>query len=153
MPRIQVRIRVQETSDLGVIVPALEIIEPGFGIVVVSTVAERVGDSQRRCHRPRRALRLSPYIVLVRYHRRPGLVHQAHYVPLQVVYVVVQLPHELQRHSAVSMVQEHLRVVCERLAQQLPAVPQVVLSPPVYRFPDPRPFRVICIAYTRFPFL
>ena len=40
--RADIPIRIEESSPLGVVVSALEVVESGFGIVIVAAVAERV---------------------------------------------------------------------------------------------------------------
>ena len=79
------RICVDEPSDLGIIVPALQVIQPRLGIVVVPPIPNGVD----ACHRARCIEDPAPGVVAVLRHRRAGAVHNADHITLEVLAVEV----------------------------------------------------------------
>ena len=81
----RIRISVNEPSCGGVIIAGLEVIEAAFGIVVVTTVAERVLLSQRTSG----GQDLAVGVVGITCHGIPAGIHQAHDIALQIRDVIV----------------------------------------------------------------
>ena len=94
--RIKHPIRINKPPDLGIIIPALQVIEPGLGVVVVAAVAQGVQIGDMRCGRDRGAARichgeeLAPGVVGVIRHDRAAGIQERYHVTLQVQQVVVQ---------------------------------------------------------------
>ena len=70
--------------DFGVVVAGGEIVEAGFGIVVVTAIAERVVCAKRSCQGAGGGYQLAPRIVDIFYHTHAAFVHKAHYIILAV---------------------------------------------------------------------
>ena len=88
----QQHIRVNEPTPLGIIVPALQIIQSGVEVEYISAVPERVVYAQRACHAADLRQRRAPCIVLVFYYDIACAVKNRNDVPLQVVQIAVALP-------------------------------------------------------------
>ena len=71
--------------SLRIIVPTAQIIQPGFLVVYIATIPERIERSQRACHRAGFTQYLTPSIVLVFYYKRAGAVKNSHDASLQIV--------------------------------------------------------------------
>ena len=70
--------------DFGVVVAGGEIVEAGFGIVVVTAIAERVVCAKCSCQGAGGGYQLAPRIVDIFYHTHAAFVHKANYIILAV---------------------------------------------------------------------
>ena len=112
MPGGNVGIRIDETADARIIIAALEIIEAGFGIVVVPAVADGVELGVGREFAGIRILEAvsiriflkivgvadghsAPGIVFINAHYGDGFVDQRRDVTLQILDIVERLPRDL----------------------------------------------------------
>ena len=73
-----------EAADFGVVVAGGEIVEAGFGIVVVAAIAERVVCAKCSCQGAGGGYQLAPRIVDIFYHTHAAFVHKTHYIILAV---------------------------------------------------------------------
>ena len=73
-----------EAADFGVVVAGGEIVEAGFGIVVVTAITERVVCAKCGCQGAGGGYQLAPRIVDIFYHTHAAFVHEAHYIILAV---------------------------------------------------------------------
>ena len=81
-------IRRDESARFGVVVAAVQVVEPRLFVVVIPTVAERVDREQLRTALPND---LAPGIVLIRSARAAAFVEDRYDVPLQVLAVYILL--------------------------------------------------------------
>ncbi len=65
--------------DFGVVAAGGEIVEAGFGIVVITAIMERVVCAKRSCQGAGGGYQLAPRIVDIFYHTHTAFVHKAHY--------------------------------------------------------------------------
>ena len=80
-------IRIQESTDRRIIIPALEVVEPGFTVVDVATVGQRVAVEQSCIAGVERwpGKLSAPGIVGVGHgHAVPGQIIQAHHIALKI---------------------------------------------------------------------
>ena len=70
--------------DFGVVVAGGEIVEAGFGIVVITAITERVVCAKCSCQGAGGGYQLAPRIVDIFYHTHAASVHKAHYIILAV---------------------------------------------------------------------
>ncbi len=80
-----VAIRIDESTDCGVIIAGLEVIEAAFGIIVVATVAERVflGQGAGGCEE------LAVGVIGIGSDGVSGRIHHAHDIALQVGHIII----------------------------------------------------------------
>ena len=69
-----ITVRINKSANLRVVVTGVEIIEPGFRIVVITSVSERVIYSERRSHRARYGQNVAPRIVGISDNNRAGSI-------------------------------------------------------------------------------
>ena len=81
---------INESPCLWIIIPAVQIIEPTLGIIVVSAVAEGVllPDGARQA--PRAGCQVPPRVVGIAYHLFPVWIQDPDDIPLQVLPVIVR---------------------------------------------------------------
>ena len=89
MTRGHIHVRRDESANGGIIVPRLQVIPPGFRVVVVPAITERVVLTKRGCQGAGDSEGLAPRVVRVAYHNRARVVHKADDVVLPVAHVVV----------------------------------------------------------------
>ena len=89
MPCCNVSIRVDKPPGFGIIVSALEIVQPRFGIIDIPAVAEGVKFAQRVRHGAGGGQRITPCIIGVRYHLRAAAVDQPGHIALCILQVEV----------------------------------------------------------------
>ena len=82
-------IRIDKPTGFGVIVTALEVVQPRFGVVEVTAVAEGVGISQAICHGACGRQNVAPRIVGIRHHLRAAAVDQSGHVTLRVLQIEI----------------------------------------------------------------
>ena len=70
--------------DFGVVVAGGEIVEAGFGIVVIAAITERVVCAKCSCQGAGGGYQLAPRIVDIFYHTHTAFVHKANYIILAV---------------------------------------------------------------------
>ena len=75
--------------DFGVVVAGGEIVEAGFGIVVITAITERVVRAKCSCQGAGGGYQLAPRIVDIFYHTHSAFVHKAHYIILAVSQIIV----------------------------------------------------------------
>ena len=75
-------INIDESMPFSVAVSVFKVVQPGFFIVDISTITERVANAERTGKLAGRAQRLTPCIVLVFYYKRAGAVKNADDVAL-----------------------------------------------------------------------
>ena len=78
-----------EAADFGVVVAGGEIVEAGFGIVVITAITERVVRAKCSCQGAGGGYQLAPRIVDIFYHTHAAFVHKAHYIILAVSQIIV----------------------------------------------------------------
>ena len=78
-----------EAADFGVVVAGGEIVEAGFGIVVVTAITERVVCAKCSCQGAGGGYQLAPRIVDIFYHTHAAFVHKANYIILAVSQIIV----------------------------------------------------------------
>ena len=80
-----ITVRINEPANLGVIVAALEIVEAGFGIVIVAAVAERVNLCEVTCC----GNDFTIGVVIICRNLIAGSIDQIHYVALEIGNVII----------------------------------------------------------------
>ena len=84
-------VRADESSHLGVVIAALQIVQPEFGIVIIAAIANRIENADRirlaACYR----LKLAPRVVSVLDHKTAVFVNYADNVTLQVFKIIILL--------------------------------------------------------------
>ena len=112
LPSAHVIICADESSDRGIIVPALEVVEPRLRVVVVPSVPQRVDvsdeggllhDRAGRVHHRRNA----PRVIAVPCDNRAARVQQPNHVALHVQQVVIQR----RRRCRAGLVDQCIRLV------------------------------------------
>jgi len=78
-----------KAAYFGVIIPALQVIQPRFRIVVITPVAERVIRAQCSCQGASRGEQFAPGIVGIFYHASAACVHETHDVALSIAEVEI----------------------------------------------------------------
>ena len=147
-------VRVQKSSDHGVIIPAHEVIKAGFGIIVIPAIAEGVSGAKGGGHGAGDRLGIAPGVVGVGHDGRAAGIDQSHDIALQIVNVVVCIAFVLETNTGRTMVQEIEGVASgSGLRNQLRPVPGVGGLHAVYGFGQPCSVAAIGIAYTRGAFL
>ena len=137
-------IRIQEPSPLGIIIPALQIIQPRFGIVVVPAVTEGVIDG---IHIDAIAIvpcgcRIAPSIVIVGQNFRAVCIIKSNNIPLEIFLKVeggkavgggtgVPILHSDGRTTFVIQVDQQITVPC--LADDLGSVQGVDMLNAIHR--------------------
>ena len=82
-------ISVQILTDNGIIVSAPQIVQSGFLIIHIPTIAERIQRTNRRCQTAGFADRITPRIITIFYHLRTIRVNQRNHIALQIVDIEV----------------------------------------------------------------
>ena len=72
-------IRVDKAADSGVIIPALEVVQPRFGIIDIPAVAEGVQLTQSVRHGAGGGQRIAPRIVGIRHHLRAATLTEVYH--------------------------------------------------------------------------
>ena len=149
MPRCSIPVRVQKPSYNRIVISRLEIIQPGFGVVVVAAVAdgvflpdgggERAGDGQGR----------APRVIGIGYHAVAGRVKDPDDVPLAVVDIVVARPVQLEPRQAHAVVQVPDHVGTRLLRHDGRPVQVILRRYAVHGLFRPDPRRVVCVAQRR----
>ena len=78
-----------EAANFWVVVAGGEIVEAGFGIVVVTAITERVVRAKCSCQGAGGGYQLAPRIVDIFYHTHAAFVHKANYIILAVSQIIV----------------------------------------------------------------
>ena len=81
----RITIRIDESANLGVIITALEIVEAGFGVVIVATVTQGVDLS----HCTRSVNYLAVGVIVIGSYLRARSINQIHHVTLKVGNVII----------------------------------------------------------------
>ena len=82
-------IRVDESPGFRIIVTALEVVQPRFGIIDIPAVAEGVQLTQRAGHGAGGGQRTAPRVIGVRHHLRAATVDQSGHIALRVLQIEV----------------------------------------------------------------
>lgn len=82
-------IRIDKPSGFGIIVSALEIVQPRFGIIDIPAVAEGVQLTQRAGHGAGGGQRIAPCVIGISNHLRAAAVDQPGHVALRVLQIEV----------------------------------------------------------------
>ena len=77
-------IRINPPTNLRIVITAGYIIEPGFGIVVVTAIAERVVRAKCSCQGAGGGYQLATRIINIFYHTHAAFVYKANYIILAV---------------------------------------------------------------------
>ena len=132
-----VAIRIDESTDCGVIIAGLEVIEAAFGIVIVATVTERILLGQRTGS----GQDLAVGVVGVTCYGIPAGIHQAHNIALQVGHIIIGGAIDLHSVGLAGRIIEEgvgIRLAVGRylLLQQLPAGVDIAVSGGGFRIDD-----------------
>ena len=79
-----ISIRIDKPTHCWIVVTALEIIQPGLGIVDISTVAQRIMNAQRGSQGTGGGQQLAPGIVGIFYHRLARAVKDRNDIALEI---------------------------------------------------------------------
>ena len=82
-------IRIQEPADLGVVVTALQVVEPRLGVVDITTVTEGVQCTEDACQGFGNSEAFAPTVVRIFYDSAAIAVNQLDNIPLSVADIVV----------------------------------------------------------------
>ena len=82
MTLIQQCISIQESRPIRLIVPTAQIVQPGFPVIDIATIPERIDGTQRICHCASFAQNPALGIVPVFYHPVPAAVNQRDHIAL-----------------------------------------------------------------------
>ena len=103
-------VRIKESAGVGVVITGLQVIQLGFGIVDIASVAEGIDIGEVGCRGDRRAGAVgdggdfSPRIIGIADNDRTGSVGHAHDIPLQVQEIVV----DRLRRSAIAGIERRI---------------------------------------------
>ena len=75
-------VSIQKPRPLRIIVPTAQIIQPGFLVIHIATIPERIERSQRACYRAGFTHYPTPSIVLIFYYLLAAAVNQRDHVAL-----------------------------------------------------------------------
>ena len=89
LPGGHVNVRRNKPANLGVIIPCRQVVQPGFGIVVVASITEGIVRAQRACQGAGGGDEFAPCIVGIFYHTRAAAVHKADNIILAVAEIEV----------------------------------------------------------------
>ena len=89
LPCKSIAIRVDESPGFGVIVAALEVVQPRLRIVDIPAVAEGGEFAQRAGHGAGGGQRITPCVIGVRHHLRAAAVDQSGHVALRVLQIEI----------------------------------------------------------------
>ena len=89
MTRGEIFICGNEPSNFCIVIPRLEVVQPGFRVVVIPAITEGVVCAERGCQGTGDGEELAPRVIGVAYHNRARVVHKADDVVLPVAHVVV----------------------------------------------------------------
>ena len=78
-----------EPPRFGIIITALKVVQPRFGVVEVTAVAEGVQLAQRAGHGAGGGQRIAPCVIGVRHHLRAATVDQSGHVTLRVLQIEI----------------------------------------------------------------
>ena len=85
-------ISIDESTHLGIVVSGLEVIELGLRIIHISTIAERIQDTESGCERTIGTQYIAPSVISVGNNGIAiGAIYQGNNVTLQVLNVVIEL--------------------------------------------------------------
>ena len=82
-------IRIQEPADLGVVVTALQVVEPRLGGVDITTLTEGVQGTESACQGFGNSEAFAPTVVRIFYDSAAIAVNQLDNIPLSVADIVV----------------------------------------------------------------
>ena len=145
-------IRIDPPTNLRIVITAGYIIEPGFGVEVVATVADGV-DAR---HRAAGAEKLAPGVVAVVRNLRPTCGEDLHHVALQVRHIVVEyrrcarrgLVRERIRHAAL-VVEKFQLLSVPVLRYQLVPLPHIAVLHTAHSLRLPQPVHIVGVARNR----
>ena len=89
LSRRHVFVRIDKPAVFGIIVSALEVVQPRFGIIDIPAVVEGVELAQRVGHGAGGGQRITPCVIGVRHHLRAAAVDQPGHVALRVLQIEV----------------------------------------------------------------
>ena len=144
-----VGIRVDKPADCGVIVPALQVVQPGFGVVDITAVAQRVDLSKGGGHASGGGQQSSPGVVGVLHHHGAGSIDDAHDIPLSIPQVVILGTVILDTNGSYSVIGEVQGVAPPGHLHQLGSQIVVLRYRAAYGLSGAQPIRVVGKADTR----
>ena len=77
-----IRICIQKSRPIRLIIPTAQIVQPGFPVIDIATIPERIERSQRACHRAGFTQYPTPSIVLIFYYFLAIAVNQRNHIAL-----------------------------------------------------------------------
>ena len=146
MPRRNKAIRIYKAAYFGVIIARLEVIQAGFRIVVVTTVAEGVLGAYRVCSCVIYRKNFALCVVGVGYDELAGgCISQCHHITLNIVQVIVEIITSVGHTDTVALlvVEEAQGLAVGRLGEYLRAVEQILGRGRAYGFARADAFGVI----------
>ena len=125
-------IRINESTNNGVIIPTLEVIHSDFSVVIVATITERVDSCDRTTGRVRNYGRYAPRVVGVSRDSFCILIDDGDNIALKILCKIIVTAVVVDAADAViNTVEREERIAAPDLADDLRSVERVVcLTPP-----------------------
>ena len=119
---------VEESSGTGGIITALEVIEVGFLVVYVATVAERVDLAEGISKRSGGAQNVAIRVIFVAHNNCARSVHDGHYVTLEVRDVIMGAAVVGKRHQCSTILVEFENIVANRHLNQCTSTVDILVG-------------------------
>ena len=146
---MSINIRIQEPANLGIIIPALEIVQSCFGIVIIPTIAEGVRFAYGIRLRAADAHQLTPAVVDIADDLGSAAVEDADDIPLTIADIVILAVAPLEPEHIPAFVVIIVGLYVTGYLSDYHATVEIVLRRyTVDRLAQTNPAVVIRIAYT-----
>lgn len=93
-------IRIDEPTPSGIVIPAVEVVQPRFRVVDIAPIAERVKSAESGGERPACVPRLAPRVIGVGHYLCACAVHQSGHIALRIPEVEIVRPVVVHGHGA-----------------------------------------------------
>ena len=98
------RVSIDEPTPSGIVIPAVEVVQPRFRVVDVAPIAERVKSAESGGERPACVPRLAPRVIGVGHYLCACAVHQSGHIALRIPEVEIVRPVVVHGHGTDSVV-------------------------------------------------
>ena len=149
LSRGQIRIRIDKPTPARVIIPALQIVQPGFCVVDIAAVAERVGCAEGGGQRAGGGQRIAPCVVGVGHDARAAGIDKAGHVALRVLDVEILRAVVAHGQRAGRIVGEVQLIAAPRQLHQLVAQIMVIVRRAVDGFRDAPAVGIVAVGDIR----
>ena len=149
LPCGRIPIRIDKPAPPRVIVPALQVIQPGFCIVDISAVAQRVLFAEGCGQRPGGGQQIAPCVVGVAHDARAAGIDEAGHVALRVLDIEILCAVAVHGQRAGRVVGEVQLIAAPRQLHQLVAQIMVIIGRAVDGFRDALAVGIVAVGDIR----